>query len=538
VLIGWVLIGGCGAEQDHPPTTDGGVSGPWRSELFPEHWQPATVDDAGRTLHDFSYAGYRNGQVPLPSGDELSVFDVSDFGADATGDTDATAAIQATIDAAEAAGGGVVWVPAGQYRCDGLLEVRASGVILRGAGPDQSRLFFTRHDGMTDQSHLHVAGTLTIRAELPLVADAAAHGVEVSVADASELALGDDVTLGWIVSDAFVAAHGMTGVWEAFNGTWQPFFRRQVVAVDLAVIPHRVTLDVPLRYPALLRDQATLRAEEGYLRGVGVEHLGLANAVDWAAAWDAERVHVLELDGVADGWVRGVASFPSPAAPTSGPGAAAHLQSGGIVVRQSKRITVADTRLEQAQNRGVGGCGYLFEIRQSSEVLTRDCQGFDGRHNFIQNWGFGTSGCVWLRCHSAGGRTFASIDASFYGLGASDFHHSLAMANLVDSAVVDDGWTAFNRHHESTGAGHTATESVFWNITGPGALRTAQYGWGYVIGTSSELAVNQVLLPPEQAATEPADWLEGLGRAADLVPQSLYEAQAERRLGRPSETAP
>jgi hypothetical protein len=537
LLSGLLLAGACD-DGTANPSADAGVGGPWRSELFPQDWAPATVDGAGRALHDFSYAGYRNGEAPLPSAEGLPVFDVSDYGADETGTEDATVAIQAAIDAAEAAGGGIVWVPAGLYRCDGLLVVQADGVVLRGAGRDQSRLTFTRHDGMTDQSHLKLQGELTVVAELPLVADSTARSAEVWVADASELAAGDDVTIGWVISDAFVADHGMTGVWEAFNGTWQPFFRRQVVAIDSSETPHRVILDVPLRYPVQVGDQATLRAEEGYLREVGVEHLGLANAVGWLEAWDQQRVHVVELDGVADGWVDDVGSFPAPTAPSSGPGAGAHLQSGGIVVRRSKRITVANTRLEKAQNRGVGGCGYLFEIRQSSEVLTRDCQGFAGRHNFIQNWGFGTSGCVWLRCHTAGGRTFPSVDAMFYGLGASDFHHSLAMANLVDSCVVDDGWTALNRQAESTGAGHTATETAFWNVTGSGLLRSAQYGWGYIVGTGVELAVNEVLLPPETEGSEPADWLEGVGRAGDLVPQSLYAAQVGLRLGRPPETAP
>ena len=38
-----------------------------------------------------------------------------------------------------------------------------------------------------------------------------------------------------------VAEHGMTGTWQAFNGTWQPFFRRTVVAIDRDVTPHAVT---------------------------------------------------------------------------------------------------------------------------------------------------------------------------------------------------------------------------------------------------------------------------------------------------------
>ncbi|MGI6264210.1 MAG: glycosyl hydrolase family 28-related protein [Acutalibacteraceae bacterium] len=66
-----------------------------------------------------------------------AVFNVADYGA-TVGTTrripgrDSTAAIQQALDAAEAAGGGTVYIPAGVYRVDGALHV-ATGVELRGS---------------------------------------------------------------------------------------------------------------------------------------------------------------------------------------------------------------------------------------------------------------------------------------------------------------------------------------------------------------------------------------------------------------------
>ena len=37
----------------------------WRSVLYPEDWTPAFTGPEGRFLHDFSYAGYRNGETEL-----------------------------------------------------------------------------------------------------------------------------------------------------------------------------------------------------------------------------------------------------------------------------------------------------------------------------------------------------------------------------------------------------------------------------------------------------------------------------------------
>ena len=53
------------------------------------------------------------------------------FSAHADGRADCTAAIQAAIDAAAGQGGGVVFLPAGRYRCDGNLVLK-EGVTLRG----------------------------------------------------------------------------------------------------------------------------------------------------------------------------------------------------------------------------------------------------------------------------------------------------------------------------------------------------------------------------------------------------------------------
>ena len=45
-----------------------GEGAPWRSQLYPEDWTPDLEDGQGRFLPDFSYAGYRKGEAPLPDG--------------------------------------------------------------------------------------------------------------------------------------------------------------------------------------------------------------------------------------------------------------------------------------------------------------------------------------------------------------------------------------------------------------------------------------------------------------------------------------
>ena len=103
------------------------------------------------------------------------------------------------------------------------------------------------------------------------------------------------------------------------------------------------------------------------------------------------------------------------------------------------------------------------------------------------------------------------------------------MACLVDSCRLEDGWKAANRLHESSGAGHTATQCVFWNTTGGGRLLCHQFGHGYVIGTGPGLRVITAIGGRGSLGTAPEDLVEGRGRAATLQPQSLYEDQLRRR---------
>ena len=205
-------------------------------------------------------------------------------------------------------------------------------------------------------------------------------------------------------------------------------------------------------------------------------------------------------------------------------------------MRYSKRVTVADSAMSFPEHRGSGGNGYLFEVRQSSEILFRDSVARGGRHNFIQNWGFGASGIVWLRVHSLESNMLGSVDFPFFEVPtASEFHHSLAMACLIDASVIDDAWKAENRRKYSSGAGHSVTQSVFWNVTGGGWLTSRQAGWGYVIGTAAGMSVKTSLTASAGKYTEPEDWVEGEGAATVLEPPSLYDDQRARRLAAAAE---
>jgi pectate lyase-like protein/uncharacterized protein DUF4955 len=126
VVGGWVVGAGGGvAAADE-------VLALWREYLVSPDTHPR--------IPNVSYAGYHRGEDRLPRPRVRA--NVRQFGAVGDGVTDSTAAINAAIEAVGRAGGGTVLVPAGRYLLSGVLWMHHSGVVLRGAGRDQTTLFF------------------------------------------------------------------------------------------------------------------------------------------------------------------------------------------------------------------------------------------------------------------------------------------------------------------------------------------------------------------------------------------------------------
>ena len=128
-----LLLMSCGAAQ---PVTE---AEPPKEIAQPKTAGP-TVDIMGPDgvlYPDFSRAGLRDGKRE-PS----KTISVADHGAMPDDGEDDSLALQQAIDAAGQAGGAVVQLDAGQYDLSQPLFVFQDGVVIRGAGRDQTRLVF------------------------------------------------------------------------------------------------------------------------------------------------------------------------------------------------------------------------------------------------------------------------------------------------------------------------------------------------------------------------------------------------------------
>ncbi len=113
----------------------------------------------------------------------------------------------------------------------------------------------------------------------------------------------------------------------------------------------------------------------------------------------------------------------------------------------------------------------------------------------------------------------------------------LSAANLFDSMTMNgDYLEAVYRPYGTVQHGWTTTQSVFWNTTGnsyqsgqSAVVKSRQFGNGYVIGTRGPANAVEYLISASDPSA-PQDFVEGIGTAADLMPQSLYLDQKAKRL--------
>lgn len=510
---------------------------PWRSTLYPENWTAGFADDAGRFLHDFSYAGYRRGEAPIPDRAD-NVIDVTraPYAADASGKTDSTAALQRALDAAADAGGGVVFMPPGTYRvvppegAKAALVVRGDGVVLRGAGADRT-FVFNDATAMAGKNVIELrprgavswnadgkaASGVKIREDLPKPTS------RIPLEDVSAFAVGDLVVARNDLTQHFIDLVGMNGKWtpaQSQNRTLT--YCRRIVAVD--AIDHIIEVDIPLRGFLYAADNAQVVKVSGrMISEAGLEdfsigmkrHPGEGTAEeDWSkpgtVGHDVHGSAAIALSFAENCWVRRVRTY-APA----GNDPKIHAVSNVLRLWRTRLVTVADCDFKFAQYRGGGGNGYGFAIN-GQDNLIRDCRVEGMRHNYD----FGTmsaSGNVIVDCFAKDGRL------------GSDFHMFLSLANLLDNITCDGDFLEARALRPWGGNpmhGVTTTQSVFWNTKGlryslerPVLVYSHQFGDGYVIGTGGPAA-----------KVDSSDFVEGEGRGAELAPRSLYLDQLARRL--------
>jgi hypothetical protein len=527
----------------------------WRSTLYPQNWQPPASSASFATaklIQDFSYAGYRRGEESIPTVTG-PIFDVTSYGADPGGSSDSTKAIQNAINAAAAAGGGIVFLPAGEFRISlqggQCLTLSSSNIILRGAGTSQTFLLNTS-TSMRDKSVVRVgpssATTGTARA---ITANLPGPTRRIPVASAGTFSRGNIVRIQWQFTSGWVTENNQQ-TWWGTSAPANATYLREVTATNAE--EGWIEVDVPTRYWIKTRDNPTVRTVSGMLRNVGIESLSIGNLQhpgsgwgeeDYAdptkAAYDAHASWLISIRDTRDSWLSEVHSRAATANTST-----CHLLSNGIRLFNCTRITLRNCQMRRPQYGGGGANGYMYRLQNSNECLVRNCIADFSRHGFVISHA-GTSGNVFHQCEDrATGRATGSSPSGYITNGAgSDSHQHFSHSNLWDQCHAHNSfYTAHHRMFNGGGNPHgvTSAHAVFWNTTGSGSqyasssnpiVRSEQLNQGYIIGTRSTDANNAYFASvTTNGNTSPIDHLEGVNTGHLLQPASLYLDQLSLRL--------
>jgi len=281
-----------------------------------EKWSP------GSRLPDISYAGYHAGEKPLP--DVPVIANVQDFGAKGNGQDDDTAAILRAVEATEE---GAIYFPPGRYVVSDIIWIRKPNIVLRGAGPDQTVLFFPRtledvrsrmtknSSGKATSSYSWSGGFLWAegkieRERLAHITEGAKRGettVEIS-------APSQPFTPGqWIsivqndTPDHSLLTHLYAGNPGDISRIKKPYtytLTNRVVSYEEGVL----TLERPLRSDIRLEWTPTIRTYEPSVTEVGIEHLAMEFPVKPYPGhnFTEKGMNGIAFSQVAHSWVRNV----------------------------------------------------------------------------------------------------------------------------------------------------------------------------------------------------------------------------------------
>lgn len=454
-------------------------------------------DEKGNRVPDFSFAGYRAGESPLPLIQVKAL--VSEPSQDNTQAIQAAIDYVASLEPDENGFRGAVLLAPGEFKVSSAIVLRASGVVLRGSGtgPEGTTI---RATGLDRRAVIQVRGVPLRSSGEPITVNSPyvpVNATSLSVADAHRFAVGDTVRVTHPSTKAWVDALGMNDFGGDRHGpSWRPGSRDvHWLRVVTRVEGDELTLDAPLTL-ALDQTHSTATVTKldatGLIRNVGVENLRIVSDYDSANPKDEEHAWFgITFDHARDGWARQV-TFE-------------HLVGSAIAVWEtSSRITVEDCK-SLAPVGEIGGTRRRTFFTSGQQVLMQRLYSESGIHDFS------------VGLAAAGPNAFVQCE-SVDSLGESGAIDSVACGTLFDRVRIDRQPISLrNRDYQGQGVGWASFNGVLWNCTAA-VIRnekppTAQ-NWSF--GAHGEFSGNGA-------------WS---GSDDDVTPDSLYYAQLAERIGK------
>jgi hypothetical protein len=429
--------------------------------------------DKGDRLMDWSHCGYKNSSVPIPdvpvavtldslAGNPEPVASMAyPMGPDSHG------RIQAAIDKVAAmepdADGsrGAVLLKKGTYYVKGGLTVR-SGVVLRGEGDGEDGTILIIQSAKGGDNAIHLgepeAKTDPVGEEkaVRIMDEYLPSGsLELTVADAAEFQVGDDIHVVKTPNQAWIDHLGMGQRLQHIRGgkegagkrPWKPEsyqFRhlRKITAIN----GQRITLNaiLPQSFDQKHGGGLVDKVDVGSCgRHAGVETLQVVSNYDTSVKDTGKDANFMNfkngvsIAGTQDSWVRNCT--------------VKHVSFAAVGTGDdTKQITVRDVKNLAPVGPKRGGKRYAFNIGGGTLHLFYNCYSEDSRHDFA------------LGSRETG--PFAFVKCTALRGGQSEPHHRWSSGALYDNVSTKDGsLAAINRGDSGSGHGWAAANTMFWN---------------------------------------------------------------------------
>ncbi|MDR2774157.1 MAG: T9SS type A sorting domain-containing protein [Tannerella sp.] len=546
--------------QDYAFTDDMPKAGlgpvPRPSDTAPWHSGMLSVDEEGRLVYfpdadgfilpDFSNAGYRNGDEPIPEVPVIKI--IEPVSGDNTQHIQNAINETASFSPDENGIRGALLLKKGLYPVVGPIYLNVEGVVLRGEGntgdPSVSTVIYDTYKDPAAASGrvVLVLGNKSSddwntdkNNETNIIDNIVPVGsYKVHIAKNENYRAGDMVCIYHPCSAAWLQAvdYGQTytpggqpeGAWTASSAPI--YYHRYVKNVVHEGAVTEITLDAPVFY-TLNRSlsQCTIyRFKRSALQNIGIENLriDIANKgiPDDYHAWDAVNFCNME-----NGWAKNVVVL--------------HFGASGFETMRSTRLTIENCYALDPAGTVTGGMGYNFCTYQRSQlILFKNCYARAGRHNYISNGISATSGCVVLRCKSEGSRASSEGHRIWTQGMLFDCHEDF---NPISSSTVLSVLGFYNRMDMGSGHGWAMAHGVMWNCNvqtdrnTPGAIANSPSKARSVIycekpPTAQNYAIGCITHQASdvRAYKYQAGYIEGSNKPG-LYPESLYEAQFAER---------
>lgn len=452
------------------------------------------------TLPDFSGVGYGGGTALLPDIAVVKTITAPAGFADSI--------IQLAIDEVSRLPlqnngfRGAILLRKGQYLVRGTINIRSSGIVLRGEG--QETVVIASGKGQRNLISVAGSGRIQPSGSMTRINESFVPVGTKSfrTVSAHNFAAGDSIILYRPATANWIADLRMNQIEVKDDSTrqWEPKdFNLSFERIITKIIGDTVYVDQPV----------VMQMEEKYGGGFiykysfpgRVDHVGIQNLrcqSDFVSDTDENHGwNAVHFNNAQQCFVSNIT--------------AVHFGYSCVNIGSfARNITVDSCRYLQPKSQITGGRRYSFNI-DGQLNLVKNCFASEGRHDYVT----GARVCgpnVFYNCRSENAR--ADIGP----------HHRWAVGTLYDNIITDGEINAQDRGNWGTGHGWSGVTQVFWNCTASRAAIQDPYvsGRNFVIGLKAIPYAGRLLGRP-LTIWEAID-------ATTVLPASLYLAQLNARL--------